>query len=272
MAGKMIKLVFGARRVPHLTRAEFQRDPCSASAHARRHAASGIAIALAASRRSAGAFRAPAMGALLAWSTSISIGYPTPALAIGVTWLLAALAFRPPTHRWVFGIAMLLAASITVRTVLRERESRVYRDLPPDHDTAVLTGVLPGADGIRTGAWNYALMRDLRDAVETARPHPYAIVPELPQWWVAARETNPLLLDWHYYVELPTVALRERAERRLAALPCETVLIKLRYSDERFRIRDYPILGAVAEHWVVQAQVGRFDLMRRRDCVMDKAT
>lgn len=203
------------------------------------------------------------LAAVVGWASMMSYGYSTPALGAAPA-LAIVVALGRARWRWLAATLALLFLALSLDAELMVRRTRTYHEAPPDALGYTLDEVHPGAAGIHTGRDMYELSRSITGAVERAGTAPYAIVPEVPSWWVAAPARNPLALDWHYFVELPTPSLRERAARWLDGLPCETVLLRVRYVGSREA--EYPILRETAERWHVVDRVGRIDLMRRNAC------
>ncbi len=158
----------------------------------------------------------------VAWCTSLSIGYNTPALASG---LCAAymlwLAHAAPAPRflggWRLPIPYLLLAVGAMACFDIARETYVYLDRPASELTYRLDGVLPGGAGLVTNENTYEVLNDLNLAVGKAGGGRYAILPDFAGYWVAAKALNPLPSDWPNWIELRRPELLARMLRQMDA-------------------------------------------------------
>jgi len=167
---------------------------------------------------------------LLAWSASLSVGYNFPALLLGPLFtILAAFAYSvrgaldPRFLRAtlaVAGVAILLGFGVA-------RPYYIYREQPSSELTKSLDGVLPGGRLIYTNPNTYDFLVDLNDATDevSSRDRTYAIVPDVPGYWVQSRQTNPLPVDWPQPVELGSQHLIDRVTSDLEAERGEVVVI-----------------------------------------------
>jgi hypothetical protein len=164
------------------------------------------------------------LAVLMAWITSLSLGYRTPALAAGplAAFLLANATepLRSPLHpradlKLALTTAALAIALLSVWTVARLQH--VYHDRPASELTQRLDGVLPGGRFLRTNVNTWAVMADLQRAVELARGRPYAIVVDFAGYWVKAPQRNPLPIDWPQTIELSQPPLLRRVTSALEA-------------------------------------------------------
>jgi hypothetical protein len=167
---------------------------------------------------------------LLAWSASLSVGYNFPALLLGPLFtILAAFVYSvrgsldPRFLRAalvVAGVAILLGFGVA-------RPYYIYREQPSSELTRSLDGVLPGGRLIYTNPNTYDFLVDLNDATDdvSSRNRTYAIVPDVPGYWVQSRQTNPLPVDWPQPVELGSQHLVDRVTRDLEAERGEVVVI-----------------------------------------------
>ncbi len=159
---------------------------------------------------------------LLAWSASLSVGYNFPALLLGPLFtILAAFVYSvrgsldPRFLRAtliVAGVAILLGFGVA-------RPYYIYREQPSSELTESLDGVLPGGRLIYTNPNTYEFLIDLDNATDmiSERNRTYAIIPDVPGYWVQSEQTNPLLVDWPQPVELGNQYLIDRVTSDLAA-------------------------------------------------------
>jgi hypothetical protein len=167
---------------------------------------------------------------LLAWSASLSVGYNFPALLLGPLFTILAVfvysvrgSLDPRFLRAalvVAGVAILLGFGVA-------RPYYIYREQPSSELTRSLDGVLPGGRLIYTNPNTYDFLVDLNDATDdvSSRNRTYAIVPDVPGYWVQSRQTNPLPVDWPQPVELGSQHLVDRVTRDLEAERGEVVVI-----------------------------------------------
>src|SRR5215210_1338052 len=167
---------------------------------------------------------------LLAWSASLSVGYNFPTLLLGPLFtILAAFTYSTRasldprflrTTLVIVGAAVLLSFGVA-------RPYYIYREQPSSGLTASLDGVLPGGRLIYTNPKTYAFLVDLNNATDevSARDRQYAIIPDVPGYWVQTKQTNPLLVDWPQPVELNNQYLIDRVTSDLAAKRGEITVI-----------------------------------------------
>jgi len=130
---------------------------------------------------------------IVAWCTALSYGENNPAFAAGALalFLIATFAAQQPNSRaWVLSLCVVVVGSTVIaRYVHPDAERRASELRYP------LAGVLPGFAGIRTNANTYAYLADLSRAIDRAHGT-YTILPDNPGVWAAARQLNPLCIDW----------------------------------------------------------------------------
>jgi hypothetical protein len=209
---------------------------------------------------------------LLAWSASLSVGYNFPTLLLGPLFtLLAAFVYSRresldprflTTILVVAGVAVLLSFGMY-------RPYYIYREQPSSELTRSLDGVLPGARLIYTNPNTYEFLVDLDNATDavSARNKTYAIIPDVPGYWVQSRQLNPLPIDWPQPVELGDQALIDRVTSDLAAKRGEVVIIVQKahafYLAEGFVPLDedqYPVVQYVRAHFNKTGETEFFEL------------
>src|ERR687894_2016565 len=184
----------------------------------------GAVLYLVSTRTFRDGVRAPVVliALLLAWSASLSVGYNFPALLLGPLFtLLAAFVYSVrgslnprflQTTLAIAGVAILLGFAVA-------RPYYIYREQPSSELTESLDGVLPGGRLIYTNPNTYDFLIDLDNATDmvSERNRTYAIIPDVPGYWVQSEQTNPLLVDWPQPVELGNQYLIDRVTSDLAA-------------------------------------------------------
>ena len=178
----------------------------------------GRASALIADRNRTAA-RAAFLVLTLAWASSVSLGYATPAYASGMLAALILLLDYPASPRARAGRWIPLAGltAVTAVAFVAARTQVVYREQAAARLDRPLGDVFAGGAGIRTNPQTHAFLADLSQAVAfaRARARPYAIVPDLPGHWATSRQPNPLPIDWPQSIELHAPALAARVMRSL---------------------------------------------------------
>lgn len=209
---------------------------------------------------------------LLAWSASLSVGANSPLLALGpLLTLLVAFAYSMrqyldfrvlQTTLVVMGVAILLSFSVS-------RPHHIYYERPFNELSRSLGGVLPGGRLIYTNPNTYEFMANLNEAIDivSARNREYAIIPDVPGYWVQARQTNPLPIDWLFPVELGNQQLAERVIRDLEDERGETIIIAQKVdafflADDSRPVdeKDYPVLKYVRTHFNKTHETEFFEL------------
>ena len=209
---------------------------------------------------------------LLAWSASLSVGYNYPALLLGPLFaILTAFVYSRreslnprflQTTLIIVGVAILLSFAVA-------RPYYIYREQPSSELTESLDGVLPGGRLIYTNPNTYRFLIDLNNTIDavSARDRTYAIIPEVAGYWVQSSQTNPLLIDWPWPVELSNQYLTDRVTNDLAANRGEVVVIVQKV--DAFDLADgfipldedqYPVVKYVREHFRKTNETEFFEL------------
>jgi hypothetical protein len=209
---------------------------------------------------------------LLAWSASLSVGYNFPALLLGPLFtMLVASAYavrgslNPRFLRAtlaVAGVAILLGFGVA-------RPYYIYREQPSSELTKPLDGVLPGGRLIYTNPNTYDFLVDLNEATSdvASRDKTYALVPDVPGYWVQSKQTNPLPIDWPQPVELGSQYLVDRVTGDLEAERGDVVVIVQKvhafYLADGFVPLDedqYPVVRYVRENFEKTDETEYFEL------------
>ncbi|HZA40136.1 MAG TPA: hypothetical protein VFA00_05870 [Actinomycetota bacterium] len=205
---------------------------------------------------------------LIAWAVSMSLGYNTPALGLGlvVMYLLdiarsASLgeASGHPTPAWARGgprslvsLALALSTAVAAVTFVYARRTFVYRDLPARGLTAALGEVLPGGAGIRTNPRTYDFLRDLQEAKHLVRNlgREYAILPDVAVNWATDPQPNPLPVNWPLDSELPLPELKARVTQELESQRGDIVVLVQKYEAPLLPGGLYPLTDGI--YWIVE--------------------
>lgn len=152
----------------------------------------------------------------IAWSVSVSLGHNTPALATGglVTTLLSLVTAhyvarqKAPSHRPLLVVCILLFPITSIFVYIRRNQ--IYEERPAQELTFQLDGIYPGGNGLRTNIHTYTFLSDLKVAIEKVGEKQFIILPDVPGYWAAAPQKNPLPIDWPNKGELYTKPLMDR--------------------------------------------------------------
>jgi hypothetical protein len=145
---------------------------------------------------------------LVSWCASISIGYNFPVLCSGLlmfaTWHYLRKVEVEVTPKWIHYLSVTILV-VFVGAFIHLRYTHIYRDRPAAELVYPLEGVLPGGRFIYSNPNTFAYLSELKAHVEQARAAQkrYAIIPDFPGYWVAAKEPNPIFTDWASWHETP---------------------------------------------------------------------
>jgi hypothetical protein len=225
----------------------------------------GLTLVAAVLRRGlAPADRLPlAAGLALAWVTTVSIGWNSPALATGlvlvVIWRVSHLLAQPlaaaaaPVGRGgaLAGLAMLALVSLAFR---HARQIYPYRDAATPELTYEVGPVFPGAAGLRTNVRTFAVLQDLRRQLDQfeADGTPYALLTDCAAVWIRSPQANPLPCEWPQITELGyDQRLVDRMTGALRRLPPNTRILVQRVLISELSYTLAP-LGAEWSYYAVQ--------------------
>lgn len=203
----------------------------------------GLLVVKGASKEMA---KAGILVSILAWATSISMGFNYPTLASGLMvlfliWAILTTAGPELIRMKAFQVsaAVLVLACLVSYTVGRRRY--IYRDRSAPELTAKLDGVLPGGRLIRTNRNTYEFLADLRLATQETGGARYAILPGISCYWVKANQLNPLPMDWPLAGAMPNPKMVDRYMADLAAQKGKIVLIVEKVAPESLRMGFLPL-------------------------------
>lgn len=224
----------------------------------------GVALYCVSSRtmREEGRIPVVVIALLLAWSASLSVGYNFPTLLLGPLFtILAALAYstRESLDPRFLRTTLIVAGAAVLLSFGVARPYYIYREQPSSGLTESLDGVLPGGRLIYTNPNTYEFLVDLNNATDeiSAEGREYAIIPDVPGYWVQSKQTNPLLVDWPQPVELNNQYLIDRVTSDLAAKRGEVTVIVQK--EQAFYLADGFVPLDVDQYAVVQYVRANFE-------------
>ena len=154
---------------------------------------------------------------ILAWSSSISFFHSTVAY-FGV-WLFGTGCYiifyntdELKRLRLPF-ISVSLVITGMIFTYIRTNLHTIsFKEPSVFQITQPLSGTFPGAAGIYTSQQHYLVYQDIAQAVALLKAHNLesVVLADLPAWNVTNKKKNPIAMDWPYFMELGSEALRNR--------------------------------------------------------------
>jgi hypothetical protein len=215
---------------------------------------------------------------LMAWSASISIGWPSPDLASGqvlaillvFTLPLIHLHLKERKHEYIYNVGLVLFSTVLLVSFGTARMQFIAREQPAVKLTEKLDGVLPGGKGIRTNKNTYDFLVDLGEAIKISRNFgsTYAIIPDCAGWWVKSPQANPLPIDWVQKIELNKPELTARVIRDLDALR-ETNIVIVQKVEARFLqdgfvpfSEEFAVVEYVRSHYTRVYETSLFELYK----------
>jgi hypothetical protein len=223
-------------------------------------------------------FGVGALGVLVVWSSAISIGYNTPALAAGIAaefllGLVSAGMRRLPKPGWTRYLLSGAAAVLALLAMFQldvTRRNMIYREARAISLTSPLDGVFAGGSNLKTNPNTAEFLADLKEAVRQTGGEPYAILPDLAAYWVRSEQPNPLPIDWALYIELNQPSLVARVTDELERGRGRRFVLVQKVQAERsadgffpFVNRTYsPAANYVTEHFQHVGSTRYFDLYR----------
>jgi hypothetical protein len=215
---------------------------------------------------------------LMAWSESISIGWPYPDLASGQL-LALLLAFTLPIIRQklevrkradIYTFALAVLSFLLLVSFGSARMRFITRDLPAEKLTERLDAVLPGGKGIRTNQNTYKFLFDLREAIHVSKNfgNSYAIIPDCAGWWVQSPQVNPLPIDWVQGIELNKPELVSRVIRDLDLMRNTNIVIVQKFQAKKLRDGfipfddEFTVVEYVRDHFTKVYETSLFELYK----------
>jgi hypothetical protein len=194
------------------------------------------------------------------WLSSISNGWPWPALGIAPAMLLLFLlglgldrSRGEAARAWRCRAAAAALFALFAISAVRfdaTRKQHIYADRPASELTCDLEGVLPGGRGLRTNPRTCEYLREVQELAEHRAKPRFAIIPDYPGYWAAAPDRNPLPMDWLWEEDLATPRIVKRVidtiETQRGTL---SILVAHRMAGSLASHGDAPILhNPVVEH------------------------
>jgi len=223
------------------------------------------------------------LGLIVAWSSSLSVGYPFPAFGTGALAIIILLTARSvivnngtassvamTATRRSFPFVISAVALVLIWIQYDYRSTHVYRDVPFDQQTEQLGGVMKGLTGIKSSDVMASYLADLNDAISLVEGGKYAILPDNAAHWVTAEQSNPLPVIWAQSVELANDAMVSQVTDSLDEQKGTLTVIVQKYrvdslaiqrtelnTPERYRVVEY-----VRNNFSRVAETEYFDIYR----------
>ncbi len=150
---------------------------------------------------------------MLAWSTAISLGYNSPALAAGVMWV--AMLSEITLHNKFSKVALSFCFFISFAASFYLRTHFIYREKNAKYLTTNINGV-NGFGGIKTNTTTASAMIELNKICKKLHQNNYCLLTDYAGFWAAHWNNNLLPLDWVVNNEMPTEKLLNRSWKMIA--------------------------------------------------------
>jgi hypothetical protein len=214
----------------------------------------------------------------MAWSASITIGWPYPDLASGPLVALL-LAFTLPLIRrkleqlklgYIFPVTLMFFSSMVLLSFRIARMQHVFRDLPATKQTEKLDLVLPGGKGIKTNQNTYSFLSDLGEAIKVSKNfgNTYTIIPDCAGWWAKSPQANPLPIDWVQKIELNKPELISRVIQDLELIRNTNIVIVQKVEAKKLRdgfvpfSEEFTVVEFVRDHFTKVYETSLFELYK----------
>lgn len=174
----------------------------------------------------------------LGWTTTISLGYNSPALMSGVLLMLAWKLLHPskapaPSRTSSAGLVPPVVALASIAVAFSHaRQTFPYCDRPAAELRSEAGEVLAGARHLRTNAVTFEALSELQalTAQCEAEGRPYAILTDCAAYWIRSSQPNLLPCEWPQETELGfSPDLHRRLIGALEKLPPNTWIIVQRH-------------------------------------------
>ncbi|MES2560314.1 MAG: hypothetical protein V4590_11265 [Bacteroidota bacterium] len=157
---------------------------------------------------------------LLAWCSSISLGYNCPVYLSGglvlgcVLFVSDGEGSKELMFRAVYWVPVFCASCLLFFYL---RYTSIYRETKGVEITYALGGVFPGMKGIYTNERTFTYLNELKNITDSLdkQNSKYSIMPAFAAFWATSVQPNPLVLDWINNEEIPGSNLRNRAIRQM---------------------------------------------------------
>jgi hypothetical protein len=215
---------------------------------------------------------------IMAWSASISIGWPFPDLASGQLVALL-LAFTLPmiqqklekiNYKYIYTLSLVIFSIMVLVSFGIARMRFIARDLPAPQLTEKLDTVLPGGKGIRTNRNTYIFLIDLQEAIQKSKNFgsTYAVIPDCAGWWVKSPQANPLPIDWVQKIELNKPELITRVIQDLVQMRNTNIVIVQKVEAKSLRdgfipfSDDFTVVEYVRDHFTKVYETSLFEIYK----------
>ncbi|MEY4875853.1 MAG: hypothetical protein RL708_1002 [Bacteroidota bacterium] len=150
---------------------------------------------------------------ILAWSSSISLGYNSPGLTSGIIWI-ALLSEIDFSKKWLNYILLFSFICSSIAFIYL-RTNFIYRDKTAKELNYKLDKIY-GFGGIKTNKNTAQAMNELNGICARLKNNNYCIVADYAGFWAAHHNNNLILLDWTIGDEMPTKALHDKCWKSIA--------------------------------------------------------
>jgi hypothetical protein len=193
---------------------------------------------------------------ILAWSSSISLGYNSPGLASGIIWI-ALLSEIDFTKKWIHYV-LVISFIFSSIAFIYVRINFIYRDKVAKELNYKLDRIY-GFGGIKTNKNTAQAMLELNAISNKLKNNNYAIIADYAGFWAAHPKNNLMLLDWNIYDEMPSKSLHLKCWKALANNNSVKYIITQKYYSEfladslvtiKLNDKQYDLIDSVQNHFI----------------------
>ncbi|MEN9522580.1 MAG: hypothetical protein RL065_957 [Bacteroidota bacterium] len=193
---------------------------------------------------------------ILAWSSSISLGYNSPALASGIIWI--ALLSEVDFSNKLVNYILLFSFSISSVLFIYLRTNFIYREKTAKELQYKLDSVY-GFSGIKTNKNTAAAMKELNGICLRLRINNYAVIADYAGFWATHHHNNLTLIDWSIADELVSKNVHDTYWNNLVANKKIKYIITQKYyseflADSLVPIKSndiqYDLIDSVQNHYI----------------------
>lgn len=193
---------------------------------------------------------------ILAWSSSISLGWNSPGLASGIIWI-ALLSEVDFSKKWLNYILIFSFAGSSVLFIYL-RTHFIYRDKKAVELQYKLDSIY-GFSGIVTNKNTSSAMKELNGICSKLNKNNYAIIADYAGFWASHFNANPAKIDWSIHDEMPSEKLNAQYWNSLASNKKVKFIIVQKYYSEyladslveiKMNDKQYNLIDSVQSHYI----------------------
>lgn len=214
---------------------------------------------------------------VIAWCTSLSVGYDNITLASGplITCIVGYLIHlnrknyqidNNELNKKLYTGFLILLLVVSLASFGWARENHIYRDNSAEYLNCNL-GQFQGIKLIETNQNTYLYLEDLQTAQNVVKNSgkQYAVIPDNPFIWVKSPQLDPLSIDWPQDTELSNPEVYNRVIEDLENHKGKIIVIVQKYEASTLNnsfiyLNEYKIVGYVHCHFTKIGETKYFEL------------